>query len=332
MQLLYGVSERFRSKPIDLSGTPFFRLYFSLMSPALIVLVGPTGVGKTELSLRLAERYGAPILSADSRQIYRDIPVGTAAPTAEQRQRVKHYFVAELGLEQYYSAACYEEEVMRLLPSLFAENPVAVLTGGSMMYIDAVCNGIDEIPTISDDVRRAVCDWYEREGLQPLLHELQRLDPQFYEQVDRCNPKRVIHALEVCRMTGRPYSELRTRQSKPRPFRIIKVGLTRPREELYDRINRRVDEMMQAGMLDEARRVYPLRHCNSLNTVGYKELFAYFDGVMPLDAAIEKIKRNTRVYSRKQMTWFKRDASIRWFSPDDFEPIRAYIDGCLQEV
>lgn len=298
------------------------------MAGTLLVLTGPTGVGKTELSLQLAEHYGAPIISADSRQFYRDIPIGTAAPTAEQLARVKHYFVGQLALTDYYSASCYEEEVLRLLDTLFQEHAYVLLTGGSMMYIDAVCKGIDEIPTITDEVRREVLEHYHRVGLEALCEELRERDPVYYGEVDLKNHKRVIHAIEICRQTGGRYSDLRTRQIKPRPFRMVKIGLIRPREELFDRIARRTEQMMADGLLDEARRVYPLRHLNSLNTVGYKELFACFDGTMPLDQAIEKIKRNTRVYSKKQVTWYKKDPDMHWFSPDDKEAIIEYIDGC----
>ena len=298
------------------------------MAGTLLVLTGPTGVGKTELSLQLAELYGAPIISADSRQFYRDIPIGTAAPTAEQLARVKHYFVGQLALTDYYSASCYEEEVLRLLDTLFQEHAYVLLTGGSMMYIDAVCKGIDEIPTITDEVRREVLEHYHRVGLEALCEELRERDPVYYGEVDLKNHKRVIHAIEICRQTGGRYSDLRTRQVKQRPFRIVKIGLIRPREELFDRIARRTEQMMADGLLDEARRVYPLRHLNSLNTVGYKELFACFDGTMTLDQAIEKIKRNTRVYSKKQVTWYKKDPDMHWFSPDDKEAIIEYIDGC----
>ncbi len=293
--------------------------------PTLLVLTGPTGVGKTELSLQLAEHYGCPIVSADSRQFYGDIPIGTAAPTPEQLARVRHYFVGQLALTDYYSASCYESDTLQLLDELFRTHEYVLLTGGSMMYIDAVCKGIDDIPTISDEVRREVWAHYEEVGLETLCEELRALDPVYYTQVDLKNPKRVIHAIEICRQSGQRYSDLRTNGSKTRPFNIIKIGLIRPREELFDRIARRVDAMIADGLLDEAHRVYPLRHLNSLNTVGYKELFAYFDGVMTLDEAIEKIKRNTRVYSKKQVTWYKKDPDMTWFSPDDKEAIIRYI-------
>ena len=297
--------------------------------PSLLVLVGPTGVGKTELSLRLAERYHTCIVSADSRQLYAALKIGTAAPTPEQLARVKHYLVGTLQLTDYYSAARYEEEVMKLLPGLFVKHPVVLLTGGSMMYVDAVCKGIDDIPTVDDETRRFLLQRYEEEGLERLCAELKLLDPEYYAEVDLRNPKRVIHALEICYMTGKTYTSFRTRQVKERPFRMVKVGLTRDREELYRRINLRVDQMMADGLLEEARRVYPYRTLNSLNTVGYKELFKYLDGEWTLDFAVEKIKQNSRIYSRKQMTWFKRDADIRWFHPEQEAEITAYLDSVL---
>ena len=296
------------------------------MSGTLIVLTGPTGVGKTELSLQLAEHYGCPIVSADSRQFYRDIPIGTAAPTAGQQARVKHYFVGQLALTDYYSASCYEDDVLALLSTLFDTHDYVLLTGGSMMYIDAVCKGIDEIPTITDEVRREVVAYYERMGLEALCEELKILDPVYYDEVDLKNHKRVIHAIEICRQTGGRDSDSRTRQAKQRPCGIVKIGLIRPREELFERIARRTGQMIADGLIEEARRVYPFRHLNSLNTVGYKELFAYFDGKMSLDEAVEKIKRNTRVYSKKQVTWYKKDPDMRWFSPDDKAAIIDYID------
>ena len=301
------------------------------MKKSLIVLLGPTAVGKTELSLQLAERLGCPIISADSRQLYRDMVVATAAPTREQLARVPHHFIGTLSLTDYYSAAQYEADALALIEQLFTRHDTLLLTGGSMMYIDAVCNGIDEIPTISDEVRRAVVTRYEEAGLDVLLEELLRLDPVFYERVDRRNPKRVIHAVEICRMTGQPYSSLRTETKKERPFDIVKIGLTRPRAELYERINSRVDAMMRDGLEAEARRLYPYRHLNALNTVGYKEMFAYFDGTYDLPTAVEKIKRNTRVYARKQMTWFRRDDTIVWFTPDDRLKLLAYVEKRLHE-
>ncbi len=297
----------------------------------LITLQGPTGVGKTELSLRLAEFFDTCILNADSRQVYRDIPIGTAAPTEAERQRVPHHFVGMLALDDYYSAAQYESDVLQLLnDEVFTQKDVAILSGGSMMYIDAVCKGIDDIPTIDAETREMMRERYEREGLEPLAEELRLLDPDYYAECDIRNPKRVVHALEICYMTGRTYTSFRVRRKAHRPFRIIKVGLQREREELYDRINRRVDSMMQDGWLDEARRVLPFRHCNSLNTVGYKELFKYLDGEWELDFALEKIRRNTRVYSRKQMTWFRRDEEVRWFHPEDENGILDYLQAVLK--
>ena len=295
----------------------------------LIVLLGPTGVGKTELSLRVASHVGSPIISADSRQLYKELVIGTAAPTAEQLARVKHYFVGTLSLTDYYNASQFEEEVLLCLENLFPSTSNVVMTGGSMMYIDAVCNGIDELPTVSQEIRTNLMKRFEVEGLDPIREDLKRLDPQHYNEVDLNNYKRVIHALEICLMTGRPYSELRTNTKKTRPFRIIKIGLTRDREELCDRINARVDQMMRDGLLEEARHVYPYKHLNSLNTVGYKEMFNYLDGEWPLDFAIEKIKRNSRVYARKQMTWFKRDKEINWFHPDNIEGILTFLDEQL---
>lgn len=295
----------------------------------LIVLLGPTGVGKTELSLRVASHVGSPIISADSRQLYKELVIGTAAPTAEQLARIKHYFVGTLSLTDYYNASQFEEEVLLCLENLFQSTSNVVMTGGSMMYIDAVCNGIDELPTVSQEIRTNLMKRIEVEGLDPIREDLKRLDPQHYNEVDLNNYKRVIHALEICLMTGRPYSELRTNTKKTRPFRIIKIGLTRDREELCDRINARVDQMMRDGLLEEARHVYPYKHLNSLNTVGYKEMFNYLDGEWPLDFAIEKIKRNSRVYARKQMTWFKRDKEINWFHPDNIEGILTFLDEQL---
>jgi tRNA dimethylallyltransferase len=287
----------------------------------LLVLLGPTGVGKTELSLQLAETLHVPIISADSRQLYKDLVIGVAAPTAADLQRVKHYFVGNLALDDYYSASQFEEDVIALLSELHQTHETIVMTGGSMMYIDAVCKGIDDIPTIDETLRNEIKQQFEAEGLEAIRQQLKILDPVFYNQVDLKNHKRVIHALEVCLTTGRPYSELRTNKVKQRPFQILKIGLQRERAELYDRINRRVDQMMADGLLEEARRVYPYRHLNSLNTVGYKELFQYFDGHCSFDFAVEKIKQNSRIYSRKQMTWFKRDTEITWFHPDDQDKI-----------
>jgi tRNA dimethylallyltransferase len=295
----------------------------------LLILTGPTGVGKTELSLEIAEQYHSPIISADSRQLYKDLPIGTAAPTPEQQARVRHYMVGTLELHDYYSAAMFEADSLSLLSELFKTHPVVVMSGGSMMYIDALCNGIDEIPAIPQDIRNELYQLYEREGLEPILEELKEADPEHYNKVDRQNYKRVIHAVEVCRTAGKPYSTLRTNTPKQRPFNIVKIGLIREREELYTRINKRVDEMIHAGLQEEARRVYAFKSFNSLNTVGFKELFSYFDGDITLDIAIEKIKRNTRLYARKQMTWFRRDTGITWLKPDDVTGVLHHIQTIL---
>lgn len=293
--------------------------------PTLIVLIGPTGVGKTELSLRIAEHFKTHIISSDSRQLYADLKIGTAAPTPEQLRRVPHHFVGTLQLTDYYSAAQYESEVLAVLDDLFKQHNVVLLTGGSMMYVDAICKGIDDIPTVDAETRELMLQRYEQEGLEQMCAELKLLDPEYYKTVDLKNPKRVIHALEICHMTGKTYTSFRMQQKKERPFHIIKIGLTRDRAELYERINRRVDLMMEEGLLEEAKAVYPYRHLNSLNTVGYKEIFKYLDGEWELPFAIEKIKQNSRIYSRKQMTWFKRDKDILWFHPDQEEEILACL-------
>ncbi|MCI6801880.1 MAG: tRNA (adenosine(37)-N6)-dimethylallyltransferase MiaA [Prevotellaceae bacterium] len=282
----------------------------------LLVLLGPTGVGKTELSLLLAERLGSPIINADSRQIYKDIEIGTASPTAEELARVEHFFVHTLALDEYYSAAEYEKDVMQLLPQLFQSHDTVLLSGGSMMYIDAVTKGIDDIPTVDVETREMLRHRFEKEGLEPLLAELKLLDPHYYEIVDKRNHKRVVHALEICYMTGKPFTFFRTNSTKERPFRIVKFGLRRERANLFARINARVDKMMEEGLLDEARRVYPLRELNSLNTVGYKEMFKVIAGEWELPMAVERMKKNTRVYAKKQMTWYQHDADIHWLDAD----------------
>lgn len=283
----------------------------------LVVLIGPTGVGKTELSLSLAKQIGSPILSADSRQIYNTIRIGTAAPSAEELSTVKHYFIGMLSLEEYYSAAQYETDVMNLLTELFRTHDKILLTGGSMMYIDAITKGIDDIPTVDEHTRAQIKQRFETEGLERLIEELHLLDPEYYKIVDLKNHKRVVHALEICYMTGKTYTSFRKNIHKERPFRIVKVGLQRERENLFARINARVDTMMAEGLLEEAKSVYPMRHLNSLNTVGYKELFKYFEGEWNLETAVERIKKNTRVYAKKQMTWFKRDHEIVWLDADN---------------
>ena len=295
------------------------------MGKTLIVITGPTAVGKTACCLEIARHYGIPIINADSRQIYKELRIGTARPTEAEMQQVKHYFVGTLGLDDYYSASLYEQQVLQLLEEQFKTSDYALLSGGSMMYIDAVCDGIDDIPTIDDKTRATMKHRLAEEGLEVLVEELKRLDPEYYEIVDRQNPRRVVHGLEICLMTGKTYTSFRKKEKKQRPFQIIKIGLNRPREELYERINLRVDRMMEEGLLEEAKAMYPKRHLNALNTVGYKELFAYMDGRWSLEEAIERMKGNTRRYARKQLTWYKKDIHIKWFNPDDIKGIIYYI-------
>lgn len=291
----------------------------------LIVIVGPTGVGKTALCLEVAERLGTFIINADSRQIFRDIPIGTAAPTAEEQKRVKHFFVGKLHINDYYNASMFENDVIELLDKLFGEKDNIIMSGGSMMYVDAVCNGIDDIPSVNESIRQQVKSLYEADGLDIIKEKLNKLDPEYFEIVDKNNPKRVIHALEICLSTGKTYTSFRTNTKKERNFRIIKIGLNRDRDELYSRIDKRVDLMIENGLMEEAKQMYPHKELNSLNTVGYKELFNYFDGKCTLDEAIFKIKSNTHKYCRKQLTWFKRDKDIHWFNPDNVEEIIKYI-------
>lgn len=284
--------------------------------PILFVVTGPTASGKTSLAIELAERLGCEIISADSRQLFKDIPIGTAAPSAAELARVRHHLIATLSLGDYYSAAQFEADALALLPGIFARSGgYAVVCGGSMMYVDALVRGIDEMPTVSDSVRRKVAEILDCHGAEGLTALLEILDPDYYAEVDRSNVKRIAHAVEISMEAGVPYSSLRTGRSAVRDFEIVKLAIDWPREELFDRINRRVDAMIDSGMVDEARRVYPFRHLNSLNTVGYKELFACFDGTMDFDTAVARIKKNTRVYAKKQMTWLRRDPTVRWISP-----------------
>ncbi len=296
----------------------------------LVVVLGPTGVGKTELCLQIAEHLKTPIINADSRQIFTELPIGTAAPTPEQQRRVTHYFVGSHHIQDYYSASKFENDVICLLQNhLFRTSDIALMSGGSMMYIDAVCNGIDDIPTVGDGIRRLMKDKLAKEGLSALVEELRQLDPEHYKIVDKNNPRRVVHALEICYMTGKTYSSFRTNSKKERPFKILKIGLNRPREELYERINKRVLQMMQIGLEEEARSVYPLKGLNALNTVGYKELFNYFDGNIGKEEAVRQIQSNSRRYMRKQLTWFKKDDSIQWFYPENSKEIINYIDKSI---
>ncbi|MGB4414830.1 MAG: tRNA (adenosine(37)-N6)-dimethylallyltransferase MiaA [Paludibacter sp.] len=297
----------------------------------LVVLLGPTGVGKTEISLRMAEHFGCPIVSSDSRQFYRELKIGTAAPTEFQLKRVKHYFIGSHSIHDEYNAGQYEVDVMQLLDALFRQNDVVMLVGGSMMYIDAVCNGIDDMPNIDNETREFWRQQYAENGLGYIQNELKRLDPKHYGEVDLLNYKRVLHALEICSITGKPFSDIRTGIRKERPFNIVKIGLNRPRSELYERINNRVDEMMAEGLLEEARQFYEFRHLNTLNTVGYKELYEYLDGNWPLDFAVNMIRQDSRRYAKRQMTWFNRDKEIRWFHPDMDNAILDYINKVINQ-
>lgn len=297
----------------------------------LLLLLGPTGVGKTELSLRVAEHFGCPIVNCDSRQIFRSIPIGTAAPTAEEQARVKHYFIATRELEEDYNAGQFERDAIALLDDLFKSHDVVVMTGGSMLYADAVCHGLDDLPAVPPDIRTQVQRGYEEKGLNWLQTEVQRLDPDYWEEVDRQNPARLMHCVELCLTTGKAYSSLRTNTRRERPFRIIKIGLERPRALLYARIDERVKQMIAEGLVEEARAVYPKRALNSLQTVGYRELFAYFDGEYDLDRAIELIQQNTRHYAKRQLTWFRRDKEIVWLNAEeDYEKNIASIDDLLR--
>ena len=299
----------------------------------LIVILGPTGVGKTELCLRVAEYFHIPVINADSRQIYRGIPIGTATPTQEQQARVKHEMVEILDIGEYYNASMFENDVLSLLEKQFQHNDIALMSGGSMMYIDAVCDGMGDLPTVSDEERTTMKKRLAEEGLDALCEELHELDPEYYEIVDKKNYRRVIHALEIIHTTGQTFTSLRTGEKKERPFNIVKIGLNRDREELYERVNNRVDAMMREGLLDEAKRWYAQRDFQSLNTVGYKELFAYFDGIWSLEEAVERIKGNTRRYCRKQLTWFKRDESIRWYNlTDNNAPSDSSSDNIIKEI
>lgn len=298
----------------------------------LVLILGPTGVGKTELSLRVAAHYGCPIVNCDSRQVFRGIPIGTAAPTAEEQARVKHYFVGTRELEDDYNAGQYERDALALLEQLFRAHDVVVMTGGSMLYADAVCNGLDDLPSVPPEIRSRVQQNYAQQGLEWLQSEVQRLDPDYWNEVDRQNPARLTHCVELCLTTGKPYSTLRTKTTKRRPFRIVKLALNRPRAELYARIDERVLKMMDDGLPDEAKTVYPKRHLNSLQTVGYKELFAYLDGEYDLKRAVELIQQNTRHYAKRQLTWFRRDTEIYWLNAKEtYEKNLDIIDALLRD-
>ena len=300
-------------------------------TPVLIVLLGPTGVGKTELSLRIAERFNAPIVSCDSRQFYREMKIGTAAPSEEQLMRVKHYFIATRSITEEYNAGRYEEDAMQLLGELFQKHKVVLLAGGSMMYLDAVCNGFDALPQIPSEVRRKWIAFYEEHGLDAIRQKLKETDAAYYSEVDVSNSQRIIHALEICEVANMPYSRLRKKQKKERPFSIIKLGLNRPRPELYERINRRVDEMIRDGLEEEARQLFPYKQLNALNTVGYKEFFDYFRGHISRDNAIDLVKQDSRRYAKRQLTWFNRDKEIVWFHPEQEKEIVVFLNTKIND-
>ena len=297
----------------------------------LIIVLGPTGVGKSDISIQLAKHYHSEIISADSRQFFRELSIGTAVPSPNDLKMVPHHFIQTKSIHDYYNVSEYENEALRLINELFAKvNPI-LLTGGSMLYIDTICNGIDDIPTVTSDVREDVIGWYEKNGIEALRLRLLEIDPEYYHIVDLNNPKRMLHAVEIHQMTGMPFTSFRKKTVKERPFRMIKIGINQDRKILYDRINERVLQMIDAGLLNEAKTVYPHRKLNSLNTVGYKELFSYLDGDCSLDEAIDLIQRNTRKYARKQLTWFRRDQQIKWFEPDQVKEIIDYVDQKMNE-
>jgi len=296
----------------------------------VIIITGPTGIGKTGLSIEIARRLDCSIISADSRQIYREMKIGTAAPTPEQLEKVPHHLIGARSIFEYYNAYEYEQEALSFTNELLKTSDVAILTGGSMMYIDAFCHGIDELPTVDQKLRDDLQKQYEKEGIESIRRQLKLLDPDFYRQVDLKNPKRVIHAVEMCLMTGRPYSKLRTNPRKERPFGIIKTALDMDRNALHQRINQRVDKMFDKGLEEEARALYPHKDLNALNTVGYRELFQYFEGDITKDEAIRLIKRNTRRYARKQLSWFRRDNEISWFSPDNSDEMIKFVESNLR--
>lgn len=299
----------------------------TMSTKTLIVIVGPTGSGKTDLSISVAQHYACPIISTDSRQFYRGIPIGTAQPTAQEQALVEHHFIASHSLEDDFNCGAYEVAALKRLEKLFQRHDIVVAVGGSGLYIKALTEGMDNLPEVDASLRSSLAERLKQEGLESLAEQLRELDPAFYEVVDRKNPARVLRALEVCLTTGKPYSSLRTGERHKREFNIVKIGTAMDREVLYDRIDRRVDMMIKEGLEEEARKVYPLRHLNSLQTVGYREMFDYFDGTITRTEAIDLIKRNSRRYAKRQMTWFRRDEEIAWFSPLEKEKIMQYIDS-----
>lgn len=300
------------------------------MLPLLVVILGPTAIGKSALSLQIAEHFGTEIVSADSRQIYREMQIGTAAPPPHELVRVKHHFVGTRSIFDYYSASRFEQEALVVLQEIFARQPLAVLSGGSMLYADALCFGIDDLPAIDPELRKSLTDSLHQKGIDHLRKELQRLDPNYYSEVDLKNPKRLLHALEIIHTTGVPYSTLRTAPRKERPFQMLRIGLNASREMIYQRINQRVDQMVDAGLEEEARRLYPYRHQNAMLTVGYREWFDHFDGKWSHEEAIERIKGNTRRYARKQLTWYKRDTTIHWVEINQLDSVIPLIEHQMQ--
>ncbi len=296
------------------------------MTKTLIIILGPTAIGKTNLSIEIALHYNTEIISCDSRQIYKELSIGTAIPDSQQLHTVNHKMIRNHSIHEYFNASDFEVEAIKSIQELFETHDQVVMTGGSMMFIDVVCNGIDDLPTIDEKVRNHIIDRLEKEGLESLRIELKKIDPEYYSIVDLKNHKRILRALEVYYMTGKKYSELRTNIKKKRDFNIIKIGLNTDRGILHQRINARVDKMIEDGLIEEAKTVYPYKNLNSLNTVGYKELFEYFDNQTPLEVAIELIKRNTRRYARRQLTWFNKDTTIKWFEPNQVAEIMQYID------
>jgi tRNA dimethylallyltransferase len=297
------------------------------MKNFLIVLLGPTGVGKTDVSIDIAKHFRCEIISADSRQFFREMKIGTAVPDETQLQTIKHHFVRFISIEDYYSSSLFERDVLKLLPQLFSENRFALMSGGSGMYIDALCEGIDDIPDVDPGIREKLLARFDKDGIEGLRIALKTLDPEHYLNVDLSNPKRIIRALEICESTGIPYSSFLKKQKRERDFGIIKIGLERPRSELYDRINRRVDEMINNGLEEEAKNLYDKRHLNALKSVGYRELFDVFDGKITMEKAVELIKRNSRRYAKRQMTWWNKDEDIRWFKPEEIKDIIEYIES-----
>jgi tRNA dimethylallyltransferase len=296
----------------------------------LIVVLGPTGVGKSDVSIKLAKHFHSEIISADSRQFFRELSIGTAVPSSEDLKAVPHHFIQTKSIHDYYNVSEYESEAIQLIEQLFQHKNPLLLTGGSMLYVDTICKGIDDIPTVNPEVRKEVIKWYEENGIEALRQRLREIDPEYYAIVDQNNPKRLLHAVEIQQMTGLTFTSFRKNTVKDRPFSILKIGINQERKILYERINQRVERMMELGLVDEVRAVYPFRNLNSLNTVGYKELFSYLDGDCTLAEAVDLIQRNTRKYARKQLTWFRRDTEINWFEPDQLSEIISFIDQKLK--